>query len=109
KLQRDYAGDETLRDGHPKMHGLLQATFRVEPGLPAPLAVGLFAEPREYRAWVRLSNESGTVQDDARPDVRGAAIKLLGVDGFKLLDGEERCTTHDFVLTSREAFVTRGP
>jgi len=107
KLARDYAGGKTLRDGHPKMHGLLKATFRVEPNLPGAFAIGLFAQPKEYAAWVRLSNESGSVEHDKDADVRGAAIKLVGVDGFKLLDGQESCRTHDFVLTTREGFVTR--
>jgi Dyp-type peroxidase family len=107
KLTRDYASGKTLRDGHPKMHGLLQAVFRVEPHLPPELAIGLFAQPKEYRAWVRVSNESGSVEHDRQPDVRGLAIKLMGVDGFKLLDGQENSPTHDFILTTREGFVTK--
>lgn len=107
KLSRDYASGKTLRDGHPKMHGLLEAVFRVEPDLPPQLAIGVFAQPKEYRAWVRLSNESGSVEHDRRPDVRGLAIKLMGVDGLKLLDGQEHSPTHDFILTTREGFVTR--
>jgi hypothetical protein len=89
------------------MHGLLEAVFRVEPRLPPELAVGLFAEPKEYRAWVRLSNESASVEHDRQPDVRGFAIKLLGVDGFKLLDGQESCRSHDFILTTREGFLVK--
>jgi Dyp-type peroxidase family len=107
KLMRDYASGKTLRDGHPKMHGLLRAVFRVEPDLPPQLAIGLFAQPKEYNAWVRVSNESGSVEHDRQPDVRGLAIKLMGVDGFKLLDGQESSPTQDFILTTREGFVTK--
>ena len=44
--------------------------------------------------------------DKAR-DIRGAAIKLLDVPGQKLLEGEEDSPTHDFILISAQAFVTK--
>jgi hypothetical protein len=57
---------------------------------------------------VRFSNASGTVQDDTKKDVRGVAIKLLGVPGPKLLDGAEACSNHDLILISTDVFVVRG-
>ena len=107
KMKRDYVGGRTLRDAHPKMHGLVKAKFIVEPDLDPSLSVGLFATPRELEAWVRFSNQEGTVSEDSKPDIRGVAIKLLNVPGRKLLDGEEECTTHDFVMISHDAFVTK--
>jgi Dyp-type peroxidase family len=119
KMKRDYQERRTLRDGHPKMHGCVSARFRVEAGLPDALRVGLFSKPATYRAWVRFSNESGTVSSDRKPDVRGVAIKLMGVpveaqtgdrhSGYKLLEGEECCDTFDFLMTNRPAFFARDP
>ncbi|HTQ08025.1 MAG TPA: Dyp-type peroxidase [Polyangiaceae bacterium] len=107
KMRRDYAGKLTLRDAHPKMHGCVRATLRVEPDLPPELRVGVFAQPKRYPAWVRFSNASGTVASDDKKDVRGIAIKLVGVPGAKLLEGAEGSSTHDFILISTDVFVTR--
>ncbi|HET9956805.1 MAG TPA: Dyp-type peroxidase [Polyangiaceae bacterium] len=107
KLNRDYITGETLRDAHPKMHGLVRATLRVERELEPRLRVGLFAHPAEYPAWIRFSNASEHVQDDAARDIRGAALKLMGVPGSKLLEGAEDLTTHDFLLVTHDTFVTR--
>jgi Dyp-type peroxidase family len=108
KMKRDYKDDRTLRDGHPKMHGCVKATFRVHGDLPEDLRVGLFGTAQEYPAWVRFSNESGRVSSDDEKDARGVAIKLMGVPGPKLLEGEEDCTTFDFVMTNRPAFFARN-
>ena len=92
------------RDAHVKALGLVKANFTVSPGLPDELKVGLFAEPAgSYRAWIRFSNAS--VQDDAQPDARGMAIKLLGVPGQKTLEREKDEETHDFVLVSHNVFI----
>ena len=96
KMARDYAKGGTLRDAHPKTLGLLRGTFRIEPGLPAALRVGLFERPRSFRCWVRLSSSSGTVQSDAVPDARGVAIKLLAPRGKGATAGAE--LGQDFVL-----------
>lgn len=106
-MKRDYAVSTTLRDAHPKMHGCVAATFEVEPDLEPDLAVGLFAKPRRYAAWVRFSNQDGKVSHDNKADIRGVAIKLMDIDGPKLLEGEESGRTHDFVLISHDAFVTK--
>ena len=107
KMKREYLAGHTLRDAHPKMHGCVKARFTVEPELDPSLQVGLFKAPKTYDAWVRFSNQDGTVSDDSKPDIRGVAIKLMNVEGAKLLDGEESCRTHDFILISHDAFVTK--
>ncbi len=107
KMKRDYAGRATLRDAHPKMHGLVRAWFKVEPNLEEELRVGVFREAKTYQAYVRISNASGTVQKDTTADIRGAAIKLIGVPGAKLLEGAEDSSTQDFLLISHDEFVTR--
>lgn len=104
-------GKSPRRDAHPKHHGVVRAVFEVSNGLPTGLAHGLFAKHDKYQAYVRFSNGSprlrldGTLQPDAAPDTRGMGIKLLGVQGPKLLDDER--LTHDFVLATHPVFFTR--
>jgi hypothetical protein len=95
------------RDAHPKMHGVVKAEFTVLPNLPANLRVGVFAEPRTYQAWIRFSNQNGTIQADSARDIRGMAIKLMGVPGTKLLEHEQDAATQDFIVISTNVFVTK--
>jgi catalase len=95
------------RDAHPKMHGVVKAEFVVEPNLPAELRIGIFKEPKTYSAWIRFSNQSGSIRPDRKPDIRGMAIKLMGVPGEKLLDEERDEQTQDFIVISTPVFVTR--
>ncbi|WP_158639100.1 catalase family protein [Elioraea rosea] len=89
------------RDAHPKAHGCVRAEFRVLDGLPVHLRAGVFAEPRCYPAWVRLSNGSETPRNDRRGDGRGLAIKLLGVEGSP-------SGTQDFLLINHPSFFVRN-
>jgi hypothetical protein len=107
RMKNDYVDRKMLRDAHPKMHGCVKARLTVDGGLDPSLSVGLFAKPRTYNAWVRFSNQDGRVSPDRKPDVRAVAIKLLGVEGMKLLDSEEHSTTHDFLLISHDVFFAK--
>ncbi len=107
KVERDYANGRILRDAHPKMHGCVKAEFSVDGGLPPELAVGVFAIPRTFPAWVRFSNATGTVSPDIKPDIRGVAIKLMGVDGQKLLANGTDSPNQDFTLISDSRFLTK--
>jgi Dyp-type peroxidase family len=108
KMKRQYIASKTLRDAHPKMHGCVKALFHIDPqDLAAPLRIGLFADKRTYSAWVRFSNASGEATRDDKADIRGVAIKLMGVDGYKLLEGEEGSTNQDLLLISHDTFVAR--
>lgn len=99
-----------VRESHPKHHGCVQARFIVESELPEDLRVGVFGRAQAYSAWIRFSNASGLRDDgrfrpDSRRDVRGMAIKLLGVEGEKLLAEERHETTQDFLLISADALI----
>ena len=107
KMAHDYASGRTLRDAHPKMHGCVRGELSVEPNLPDALRVGLFAQPRTFPAWIRFSNQSGTVAPDSKGDIRGVAIKLMDVPGRKLEMTAPGDTTHDFILISDSRFVTK--
>jgi hypothetical protein len=106
KIQREYQKGVMRRDAHPKTHGVVRAYFIVEPDLPPELRVGLFARSRRYKTWIRFSNQSATIQPDSKRDIRGMAIKLMGVPGKKVLDAEADATTQDFILISTDRFVT---
>ncbi|WP_222262817.1 catalase family protein [Modestobacter marinus] len=93
------------RFGNTKTFGVLRGEFTVLPDLPEHLREGLFAAPREYPAWVRFSGPGPF----APPDLEdlgqcSVAIKVMGVDGPKLMPDEER--TQDLILVSPASFVT---
>src|SRR5258707_5631255 len=93
------------RGQHPKMHGCVLGEFTVEPGLPDELRHGAFKVPRTFPCWIRFSN--GSQDDDARGDIHGMAVKLLGVEGEKVLPAEAREPTQDFVLMDHPVFFAR--
>jgi hypothetical protein len=72
-------------------------------GLPGQARHGLFASPGSHEAWVRLSNGSADRAPDRRPDVRGFAIKVLGLSGPGALGGET--ASQDFLLINHPAFA----
>jgi hypothetical protein len=108
KMERDYAKTRILRDAHPKMHGCVRGQFSVVPNLPEELSIGMFKQGRTFPAWIRFSNQNGTVSPDSKGDIRGVGIKLMGVAGEKLLQNEEQETTQDFILISASRFVTKN-
>ncbi len=82
-----------------------RGTFEVLPNLPDHARHGLFAAPKAYRAVVRLSNGGMEVQANAKPDIRGFAIKVEGASGASSLGGT---TDHqDFLLVNQESFGAR--
>ncbi len=107
KIIKDNPTGIMCRDAHPKMHGLVKAEFIVESDLPPELKIGVFKEPKTYKAWIRFSNQNGNISPDKDGDIRGMAIKLMGVAGEKLLEQEKHEQTQDFILISTHVFVTK--
>lgn len=68
----------------------------------------MFAEPKKYDAVVRFSNGGAAPANDKTPDVRGIAVKVIGVGGKKLIPGMESAVTQDFlaILTASQPFAT---
>jgi catalase len=94
-----------LRNVHLRAHGCVNAEFWVEERLPSQLAQGVFVPGKRYPAWIRFSNSfPDATQPDAKGDVRGMVIKLLGVPGDKILAEERDAQTQDFVLVSQPVF-----
>ena len=98
-LQRKRAhGGTPDRALHAKGQLAALGEFTVLPDLPPHARAGLFGSPQTFRALVRYSNGSGSRQDDRKPDVRGIAVKLVGVPGKKVIPGMEDAKTQDFLL-----------
>lgn len=108
ELRELYPEGRTLRQAHAKMHGLLTAKFIVDPNLVPELKVGIFKEAKTFDTLIRLSNSNTLCQPDAKGDIRGMAIKVIGVPGEKLLTNESNALTQDFVLISNETFISRN-
>jgi hypothetical protein len=94
------------RGQHMKGHGCVQAEFIVATDLPDALRHGIFREPRTYAAYVRFSNGKG--YDDREADAHGMGIKLLGVEGQKVLEDEKDAPTQDFVLIDHPVFFIKN-
>ncbi len=73
------------------------------------LRVGVFAESRAWPVYVRFSNGAGAHQSDGVPDVRGLAIKLVGVPGTKIIAGMEDAPTQDLLFIHTPSFPVRSP
>lgn len=81
----------------------LRGHLDVLDGLPEHARHGLFARPGRREVIIRLSNGSMDRQPDHAGDIRGYAIKVLGVEGPGAL-GHGPVTSQDFLLINREAF-----
>lgn len=117
KLAQDLAGLQSKvaasrgkvhRGLHAKANVLARAEFEVLAGIPEHVRVGMFAEPKKYDAVVRFSNGGAAPQADKRPDVRGIAVKVIGVGGKKIIPGMESAPTQDFlaILSPTQPFRT---
>ena len=100
KMSNDYPTGLTRRDAHPKTLACLQAEFIVEPDIPSELKKGIFKFPQTYPAWIRISSSSGNIQPDKAKDLRGFAIKIMGVKGERFETQNNEKETQDFVLLS---------
>lgn len=100
--QRKSAQFGTGRALHRKQRPALRATLEVPADLPEEARHGIFATEASYEVWVRLSNGGFDRAPDRKPDIRGFAFKVLGVDGESVFGG--RAASQDFVLINHERF-----
>lgn len=91
---------------HAKSHANLRARLSVVNDLPVHARQGLFEKAGEHRVYLRFSNGSGGRNHDGAGDVRGLAMKVLDVDGKKVL-GDAR--TQDFLLIHEDTIAVRTP
>lgn len=88
---------------HRKQHAGASGRLEVKADLPAHARHGLFAKPGGYDVWIRLSNGSAKIEGDKKPDIRGFAIKVHGVQGASAL-GNGPATSQDFLLINQPTF-----
>ncbi len=96
------------RPVHAKSHGVLVGSFDVLPGLPEPLAQGLFAAPASYPVILRISTNPGDLLADSVSSPRGFAVKVLGVPG-EVVPNHTGNSTQDFVTVTADVFGAPDP
>jgi len=107
-VQRKEGPGAIMRRGaHPKHHALLVGRFVVGCNLSGDLKHGLFATAGNYPALIRFSSSFPGIQDDTTADLRGMAIKLIGVEGEKALARQSHLKTQDFVLAGAPRFFSQ--
>ncbi len=100
-----YAHATAERVGNTKTYGVVHGEFEVLPGLAETLRHGVFAEPRTFPAWVRFGGPGPLSPPDMRDNgLLSAGLKLMGVEGPKLMEDERR--TQDFTFLSAPTFTT---
>ena len=90
---------------HRKPVAALVGRLTVLDALPDYGAQGLFAQPGEYDAVIRMSNGAMVAQADAVPAIRGFALSVRGLSGPGALGGQT--DRQDFLLINRPAFGFR--
>ena len=88
---------------HRKQLTAAKGTLEVLADLPDFAGHGLFAKPAKYETWVRLSNGGLDKASDRTPDIRGFALRVLGVQGDSAL-GNGPALSQDFALINQEVF-----
>jgi hypothetical protein len=101
KLQEQRVGRYGAgRSLHRTQVAALHAEVRVDENLPDYARRGMFAAPVTYQARIRLSNGGFDPAPDRAPNIRGFAIKVLGVSGEAALGGQ--ADSQNFTLINRE-------
>jgi hypothetical protein len=110
RLREQYPeGVSVRRDAHPKTHGLVTAEFIVLDDFSYALRHGVFKRPRTFDALIRFSAGDIFPYPDTRvPRSGGMAIKLLGVEGEKLLERERHAQTQDFIMINFPGFLAQS-
>ncbi|MCG8543807.1 MAG: catalase [Alphaproteobacteria bacterium] len=90
--------DPTKRGQHPKHQALVRGFFEVAESLPDRFRVGVFAEPKKFAAFVRIS--TGPMPKDSDPNPHAMAIKLVDVPGSPT-------GTQDFIMLDQPTFFIR--
>ncbi|MBE7941932.1 MULTISPECIES: catalase [Ramlibacter] len=89
---------------HRKQVVAAQGTLQVLDGTPGYAQHGVFAEPRDLEVWLRLSNGSFDRGPDAKPDIRGFALRVFGVAGPSNFGQPTEVQNFTFINQERFAF-----
>ena len=105
-LQR--ARKQRARGLHVKQNLALTGEVVIDPALPEHVRHGLGTKPGKYAAYVRLSNGTGGTQHDHKGDVRGLALKIVGIEGKKIIPGMESAKTQDLLFINHPTTAVRN-
>jgi len=107
-MQRANGDTSIKRAFHAKNHACVRGEFQVFDTMPEDMKVGpVFSEAKNFPAWIRFSNGTITMTPDEDSVVQGMGIKLLGVEGEKILSGDDAsATTQDFLMINLPATPT---
>jgi len=86
-----------------KTQGCAKALFTV-PAVPKAYRAGIFAVPMAKQAWVRISSDTIPRTPDHGKSTIGLAVKVLGIEGEKVLPGEMDQNTQDFLVQNHDVF-----
>jgi Catalase len=109
-IQRKHSGANggIKRGFHPKPHACVMGELQVLEDRPEATKFGVFATTKKFKTWVRLSNAKSKSDSDHERDIRGLAVKVLGVPGTKLLASEPNATTQDFLAVNTDTLGVRN-
>lgn len=94
-----------IRQQHAKSHGILKGELTVRDDLPDELRQGMFSKPRSYPVILRFSTALGDIRSDRIQVPRGMALKVLGVEGAKMLLGDDS-SNQDFLLVNHKTYFS---
>jgi hypothetical protein len=103
----DYEG-HAFRAVHAKGHALLRGKLAVLKDLPPAYAQGLFAQPGEYTAIMRVSSPPAEQLSDQVSTPRAIALKLMSVPGERVPESRDH-DTQDFLMVNAPVFTRPGP
>ena len=118
---------QALRDTHAKTHAgvsasltimdfdedaikqavLRHSTIEREALESVSLKLGLLATPATYPVWLRFANGGPNVTHDYTPDTRSMAVKVIGVQGTRLMQSHEE-HTQDIIVQNAEIFFIKS-
>ena len=109
KIRDQYYPGTVRRDEHAKANGCVVASLTINENIPKQLQQGIFSKANTYSSIIRLSNgASDSTAKDIEKDSRGFAIKVLGVEGDKIVTDPSQEGAQDFILFSAPTFFVNS-
>jgi hypothetical protein len=110
--RKDHRGEKgkMVRGFHAKEHACLKGEVTINSSQALELHQGVFSKPgKKYEALIRFSNAKGVSTKDFKPDLRGMAVKFLGVEGERLDPSLKETNTQDFVMFNKPTTIGSHP
>lgn len=126
-IDKVYKDEErALRDTHAKTHAGVKGTLEIfdidEEAIKSTLnkqtsltqaqlnaisiKQGLLAKPKQYPVWLRFANGRTSVDHDYVADTRSMSVKVMGVEGERLVQSHES-KTQDIIAQNAEIFFIK--